>query len=49
MNLSDRALDIHYGNLMFRMVSVGPQLVITDPLYAGSGNRIKREKNNELK
>jgi hypothetical protein len=27
-------IDLHAGNFMIRMTSVGPQLVITDPLYS---------------
>lgn len=29
----DFNLDLHHDNLMFRLTSVGPQLVILDPLY----------------
>jgi hypothetical protein len=28
-------IDLHSGNMMIRRTSVGPQLVITDPLYSG--------------
>jgi hypothetical protein len=28
-------IDLHSGNVMARRTSVGPQLVITDPLYSG--------------
>jgi hypothetical protein len=34
---NDLLIDIHAGNIMWRLTSVGPQLVITDPLWAGWG------------
>ena len=32
----DNLIDVHSGNVMIRRTAVGPQLVITDPLYSGS-------------
>lgn len=34
-NTHDLLVDIHSENVMWRLTSVGPQLVITDPLWAG--------------
>lgn len=34
-NTHDLLVDIHNENIMWRLTSVGPQLVITDPLWAG--------------
>ena len=34
----DMLVDIHAENVMWRLTSVGPQLVITDPLWAGWGS-----------
>lgn len=31
----DMSVDLHPGNVMWRLTSVGPQLVITDPLWGG--------------
>lgn len=34
----DQVIDIHSGNVMWRLTGVGPQLVITDPMWGGPGS-----------